>query len=129
MSKLKSLNFKVTTLDLAKADSIVMSLCKVPRSQIRAMFQHGCVSVNGKPCPKPETRLKIGDSLKLEFDAERKYKEKKKAPPSDIFKVVYEDGHLIVVDKEAGVLSVPTKLERGMEKLYLIMWGIIYRGE
>jgi 23S rRNA pseudouridine1911/1915/1917 synthase len=113
MSKLVEQTFTVTSLELAKVDAAVKTLIEVPRSQLRALFQNGCVTVNGKVCGNPGTMMKVGDVLKLNYEAGRKYKETRRVPNSRDFNVVFEDAHLIVVDKQPGVLSVPTTSGEG----------------
>ena len=94
---------------LVKADLIVRSHCDLPRSQIRALFQNACVYIDERVCYNPGTVLKLGQELRLTYEEGRKYKETKKLIPSDAYEVVHEDGHLLVVNKRAGVLTVPTR--------------------
>jgi 23S rRNA pseudouridine1911/1915/1917 synthase len=108
MSNIISKSFTVTDKEFLKVDHIVMSLCNLPRSQIRALFDNECVFVNGQKCTNPARKLNLKDQLTLTYDSLRKYKEKKKGLLNSAFKVIYEDGHLMVVDKAAGVLTVPT---------------------
>jgi 23S rRNA pseudouridine1911/1915/1917 synthase len=103
---------------LLKADLVVRSYYDLPRSQIRALFQNACVYINERVCYNPGTDLKVGQVLRLTFEDGRKYKETKKLVPSDAYEVVYEDGHLLVVNKRAGVLTVPTR--SGKDNLTLI---------
>lgn len=93
---------------IKKADHVVKSFFDVPRSKIRAFFQHGCVSINGETCYNPGTDLREGDELEIRVDANKSYKELQKKADTSGFDAVYEDGHLIVVDKYAGMLTVPT---------------------
>lgn len=91
-----------------KADHVVKSFYDVPRSKIRAYFQHALVRVNGEICYNPGTDLRIGDILEITLDPSRSYKELQKKADTSGFDLVYEDGYLIVVDKYAGMLTVPT---------------------
>lgn len=98
-----------TTVDAAgagRADRIVQQLVGGARSAVRALFDHGCVTVNGKPCAEPGQPLASGDKLLVRYDPGRRYREQAK-PHSHAFRVVFEDEHLIVIDKAAGVLTAP----------------------
>jgi len=107
---------KIVTLPIIEkcsADLVVREYCNLPRSQIRAIFDNGCVKVDSKTCYNPGTKVSPHQVLVLSLEEGRKYKEKKKRLVSDDFSIVYEDGYLIVVDKEAGVLTVPTESGAG----------------
>lgn len=105
---------------LRKADKIVLSLCDRPRSQIRAMFQNDCVRVDGVLVHNPGLTLESGQVLELSFEENRKYKEKK-VVRSELYRTVYEDGHLVVVHKEAGLLTVPTSSGKETQTLLDLM--------
>ncbi len=99
-----------------KADRVVMSFCDLPRSQIRAIFQNDCVTIDGSICVNPGVTLRPGQELRLEYEEGRKYKERRQVR-SDSYDLVYEDGHIIVVNKRAGVLTVPTQSGSDRETL------------
>jgi len=72
------------------------------------MVDHGCVSVNGVACKTIARSVVVGDVVSILFDRARRYKEKKRRWDDRTFSVAFEDDHLIVVDKTAGTLTVPT---------------------
>ncbi len=92
-----------------RADLAVQRMCERSRAQVRAMFQSGCVTKNGEPCTNPGEMLAAGDRIVLTFDPQRKYREKRTSYSSRLFKILFEDNYLIVIDKEAGFLTVPTE--------------------
>jgi len=98
-----------TTLAAAssRADLVVRDLTGLSRSAVRGLFDHGCVTMAevtlGAGAPVP-----AGATVVVTWDMARRYKEKPSAQSSLAFTIVFEDQHLIVVDKPAGVLSVPT---------------------
>src|SRR5262245_24936025 len=94
-----------------RVDRLVQELCGLSRSQVVGLFDHGCVSRNGATVTHPGERLAAGDQIELRFDAKQRYHPTPK-PRKDIgFAIVFEDKHLIVVDKPAELLTVPTRRE------------------
>jgi 23S rRNA pseudouridine1911/1915/1917 synthase len=105
---------ELTIKEKCSADLPVREYHKAPRSQIRALFDNGCVRINGEICKNPGTKVLPSDVLTLTLEEGKRYKEKKKLPPTKDFSIVYEDGYLIVVDKAPGVLTVPTESGAGL---------------
>jgi 23S rRNA pseudouridine1911/1915/1917 synthase len=92
-----------------RIDRLVQELCGLSRAQVRGLFDHGCVSLNGHVATQPEERLKEGDRIELKFDPKQRYHERNKPRRNLGFEIVFEDKHLIVVDKPAELLTVPTR--------------------
>jgi 23S rRNA pseudouridine1911/1915/1917 synthase len=91
-----------------RVDHVVRQLSGSSRSQVRGMVDHGCVSINGVPCDTITAPVATGDCVSLRFDPTQRYHEKKKRWDDRTFNIAFEDEHLIVVDKSAGTLTVPT---------------------
>jgi 23S rRNA pseudouridine1911/1915/1917 synthase len=78
------------------------------------MFDYECVSIDGVVCIDAGTAVTPGNVVSLRYNPDQRYREKKKPRWDDrTFSVVFEDDDLIVVDKAAGTLTVPT--DRGEE--------------
>lgn len=100
-----------TTVDADNAgrvDLVIRQLSESSHSQVRGMVAHGCVSINGAPCKTIATSVAAGDLVSIRFDPTQRYHEKKKRLDDRTFTISFEDDHLIVVDKSAGSLTVPT---------------------
>jgi 23S rRNA pseudouridine1911/1915/1917 synthase len=100
-----------TTVDADNAgrvDLVVRQLADCSRSQIRGMFDFGCVSINGVPCETTAAPVAAGDVVSIRYDPTQRYHEKKKRWDDRTFHISFEDDFLIVVDKSAGTLTVPT---------------------
>ena len=101
-----------TTVDADNAgrvDFVIRQLSESSHSQVRGMVAHGCVSINGAPCTTIATSVAAGDLVSIRFDPTQRYHEKKKKRLDDrTFTISFEDDHLIVVNKSAGSLTVPT---------------------
>ncbi len=100
-----------TTIDAASAgrvDLVVRQLAGSSRSQVRGLVDHGCVSINGAPCETSAAPVAAGDCVSIRYDPTQRYHEKKRRQDDRTFRVSFEDDHLIVVNKSAGLLTVPT---------------------
>ena len=96
------------TAELAgRADRVIQKLTELSRSELRGLFDHDCVSLNGELCTAIGAIVRAGDVLEVKYDKHRRYHPRERAWEDDAFKIVFEDKHLIVVDKAAGMLTVP----------------------
>jgi len=98
---------EVITELAGRVDKVVLKLTELSRSQMRGLFSHGCISVNDEECSDAGAIVNAGDVVVARYDIHQRYHEKPRAWEDEAFKIVFEDKHLIVVDKAAGVLTVP----------------------
>ena len=75
------------------------------RSYLQQLLAQGLVSLNGKPAPKASARVKAGDQLVLEMRPTLQSQAFR--PEAMAIDVVYEDAHLLVVNKPAGLVVHP----------------------
>ncbi|QDU31278.1 Ribosomal large subunit pseudouridine synthase D [Anatilimnocola aggregata] len=92
-----------------RADRAVQTLCGLSRSQVNGLFDHQCVKVNGLMCDDASRRLMAGDRIELTYHAGQRYHPMNKPRKNLGFEIVFEDRHLIIVNKPAQLLTVPTK--------------------
>ncbi len=97
----------VAAADEGPAQALVRRLTGLSNAVVRGLFEHGCVLRNDAPCHDPGTRLVAGERLVLRFERGRRYRGKSRTRPSSAFRLVHEDSDLVVVDKSAGILTVP----------------------
>ena len=77
------------------------------RNAIKSLLVHKQITVNGKIITQFDADLNIGDQVAImKFDQSRKLKKLKGLT------IVYEDESIIVIDKEAGILSISTDREK-----------------
>jgi 23S rRNA pseudouridine1911/1915/1917 synthase len=92
-----------------RIDRLVQQLCGLSRSQVTGLFDHGCVSRNGITTSQPAERLAAGDRIELRYDPRQRYHPKPKPRRNLGFTIAFEDKHLLVVEKPAELLTVPTR--------------------
>lgn len=92
-----------------RIDHLVQQLCGRSRSQVTGLFDHGCVRLNDAIHAQSGTRLAAGDRVELRYDAGQGYHPRPKPRRNLGFEIALEDRHLIVVNKPAALLTVPTR--------------------
>ncbi len=95
----------------ARLDTLVVELLlrgglTVSRSSVRSWISHERVLVDGRPA-KPSVRVRVGANIRVSPEP---------APPTDALPdasvevpVLYQDDHLLVVDKPAGLVVHPAR--------------------
>lgn len=86
------------------------------RNTLRERLQAGCVLVNGTAVRRPHHALSLGDRVEVVALADAQ-------PAPTAVKglvVLYEDDHLIAIDKPPGLLSVSTERQRERTALALV---------
>ena len=103
---------QVTDQQSVRVDLVVKTLTSLSHRKLRGLFDQGCVTVNGQLCADASMRVRSGDRVDVCYDPQQGYREKKRWSDR-AFAIVYEDQHIIVVNKSAHVLTVATdKSER-----------------
>lgn len=83
-------------------------------AEAKGIVAGGGVTRNGRRVERPDERVEEGDRIEVVREPGRRYH----APRRDVtrgdgYRVVHEDDDVIVLDKEAGVLTVPNRSEPG----------------
>lgn len=100
---------EVSEAQVGRLDQLVQTLTSRSRAEIRGMLHFDCIQLNENVCKKGGVPVAIGDVVVVKHDPHTRYKEPTRPQqPPRTFQVVFEDAHLIVVDKMAGILSVQT---------------------
>jgi 23S rRNA pseudouridine1911/1915/1917 synthase len=94
-----------------RLDRVVQGMCGLPRAQVVGMFDHGCIHVNGCLSVFPGQKVLTGDKIELTFEVGRGYPSRPPHRRQYGFDLVFEDRYLLVVQKPAGLLTVPTRRE------------------
>ncbi len=80
------------------------SLPDISRSQVQRLAREGCITVNGETPKKPGMRLEGGEHIVVCIPAPKESRLQPEAIPLD---VLYEDAHVLVVNKPAGMVVHP----------------------
>ena len=99
-------NHTVTQSDIAESsrlDAVTARIFEISRSRVQDLIKEGSVTVNGKPCDK-KFILSEGDEISIELP---EIKELEAIPQNIPIDIIYEDEHLLVVDKPRGMVVHP----------------------
>jgi len=77
-------------------------------AEAKGLIASGCVRRNRRVAAKPDERVAPGDEIEVLAEPGRKYAgADRKIREGDGYRVVHEDDDLVVVDKEAGIVTIP----------------------
>ena len=87
------------------------SKLKISHRQAKGLIDAGCVKVNGQGANSYGLRLKPEDAVAVSFDPDMVYTALPKPSKSadTPFEILWEDKHLVFVNKPAGLLTVPAE--------------------
>ena len=74
------------------------------RTRVKSLIETGCLAIDGKPVGDGNYKLRLGQSVVLIIPAAEEAEPRGEPLP---LVVVYEDAHLIVIDKPAGLVVHP----------------------
>jgi len=102
--------WKVAAEGVALAAELHTKL-EVSHRQAKGLIDARCVKVNDLEAKKHGTRLGAGDRVEVTFDPDMTYTALPKPSKSAgiPFEVLWEDKHLVFVNKPAGLLTVPAE--------------------
>jgi 23S rRNA pseudouridine1911/1915/1917 synthase len=84
---------------------LVGAIAEFSRSYLQQLIAQGAVDVNGAVCVKASNRLKAGDKCRIALRATPQSRAFK--PQAMPLQIVFQDRHLLVVDKPAGLVVHP----------------------
>lgn len=88
--------------------SVVQMALKVKRKAAEQLIHEGGVICHGRPLMQTHMRLEVGDTLEMDYAPQPVRQAKSLKRSMDRFQIAYDDDWLIVVNKPAGLLTVPT---------------------
>lgn len=91
-----------------KLQGLVQQLLKFSQQQAVKLIHDGGVRVNGRVVPRPQTMLEVGDRLEVAYEPEVKPLPAVRGESSAQLEIIFQDDHLVVVNKPPALLTVPT---------------------
>lgn len=85
--------------------ALVELVSEFSRSYLQQLLEQGAVQLNGKQASKASVKVKLGDTVSVEMRPTAQSQSFK--PEAMALDVVYEDTHLLVVNKPAGLVVHP----------------------
>ena len=87
-----------------RSDKALAEACDLSRARVQALIGEGRVSVNGGALTSPSAKVSEGDRFEIAVPPASEPEAKPQDIPLDI---VFEDDHLIIVNKPAGMVVHP----------------------
>jgi 23S rRNA pseudouridine1911/1915/1917 synthase len=88
------------------------------RARAAAAIERGKVYLNGALAIEPATRVSAGDTVRVWMDKPGSARRATRPGPRGELDIVYEDEAILVVNKPAGVLTVPLERKRDVRSVY-----------
>ena len=100
--------------------ALVALVPEFSRSYLQQLIDAGAVTLSGTPVHKPSTRVRVGSAGAIELRPTQQSQAFK--PEAMELDVVYEDAHLLVVNKPAGLVVHPAPAT-GAERCSTACWA------
>lgn len=100
----KTLSLYIMDDTIGRLDTYIAEKAHISRTQVQKLILEGMVTHNYNQNPKPGVKLKKGDLIFVRIPIPKITNLKKENIPIDI---IYEDEHIVVVNKERGMVVHP----------------------
>lgn len=90
------------------AVNIVQAVLKIRRGMAEALIHEGAVRCGGRIVKQSHWLCQVGDELEIDYAPQPVQRVEPKTKLQTRFEVVHDDEYIIVVNKPAGLLTVPT---------------------
>src|SRR5881628_746590 len=88
--------------------ALIHRMAGFPNSAAQGLVDAGCVQVGNRTVDSHAEKLAAGSRISIIYDPHTRYRPRPRPRPGEGYRLIYEDGDILVVDKEAGILTVPT---------------------
>lgn len=117
-------------------NALVQLVSEFSRSYLKQLIEQGSARLNGQRVVKVASKVKVGDLLAIDLQATPQSQAFK--PEKVDFEVIFEDEHLLVINKPVGLVVHPAPgnwsgtllnglLERDPKAVFLPRAGIVHR--
>jgi 23S rRNA pseudouridine1911/1915/1917 synthase len=87
---------------------VVQIALKIKRAAAQQLIHEGGVLCRGKPLTQTHMPVDVGDLLELDYAPQPAPLPKQSANRGERFEIVFDDENFVIVNKPAGLLTVPT---------------------
>jgi 23S rRNA pseudouridine1911/1915/1917 synthase len=95
---------------------------EVTRTRVQAWIAAGRVAVNGRPVRRPAGRTKAGDVIGIDIPPDQFRQRERPTPEALPLAVLYEDDHLLAVDKPPGIVVHPSYRHADGTLINALLW-------
>jgi 23S rRNA pseudouridine1911/1915/1917 synthase len=92
------------------------------RTRVQAWIANGQVTVNGTPVRRVAARAALGDLVSVALPAEAEARRREMAAEDVRLDILFEDDHLLALDKPAGVVMHPSYKNAAGTLLNALLW-------
>ena len=92
------------------------------RTRVQAWIANGQVTVNGTPVRRVAARAALGDLVAVALPAESDARRREMAAEDVRLDILFEDDHLLALDKPAGVVMHPSYKNAAGTLLNALLW-------
>ena len=92
------------------------------RTRVQAWIANGRVTVNGTPVRRVSTRAALGDLVAVALPAESVARRREMAPEDVTLDILFEDEHLLALNKPAGLVMHPSYKNAAGTLLNALLW-------
>ena len=109
--------------------NVVQAALKVNRKTATQVIHDGFVSCRGRVLSQTHLQLRVGDEVEIDYVPQPKQQRSGKSAGRKNFEVVHDDESIVVVNKPAGLLTVPSpKREKNTLRSQVKKW-LAHQGE
>lgn len=102
---------------------MVQAALKVKKSVAEKLLHDGAVQCGGRVISQSHFKLQVGDELEIDYAPQPIRVARRKSSPQVRFEILHDDEQVIVVNKPAGLLTVPTpKREKNTLQSQIRKW-------
>jgi 23S rRNA pseudouridine1911/1915/1917 synthase len=101
---------------------------RLSRTEAQAWIDGGAVEIDGRTGLRPSTRVPEGASIAVTLPPTAHLRERPEAHEAPL-RIVYEDEHLLAIDKPAGVVVHPTYKQSGRTVVNAVLWHLRGRSD